>query len=606
MPTSSPGFNYWAEQDHHALTPPSPGGRRHYRVWAPLAAQVVLVLENERLPMTPGDVGWWTANREMRDGELYAYLVDGEGPFPDPRSMFQPSGVHGWSQCVDHGCFQWSDAHWQAPPLASGVLYEMHIGTFSEAGTFEGAIAKLPYLVDLGVTHIELMPVCEFSGCRGWGYDGVDLFAPHHAYGSPDDLKRLIDACHARGLAVILDVVYNHFGPTGNYLARFGPYFTHRYNTPWGDAVNLDDAGSDEVRRFFCDNALMWLRDYHCDGLRLDAVHALIDSSACHFLEQLADEVDTLEAIVGRHLVLIAESDLNDPRVVTAREAGGYGIDAQWSDDFHHALHAVVTGERCGYYADFGTLAQLATAWQEAFVYAGTPSPHRRRRHGRRPHDVPGWRFVVAAQNHDQIGNRATGERLSQLVSAGRLRIAAALLLTSPFVPLLFQGEEWGASTPFQYFTAHEDETLAKQVSEGRRKEFAGFGWEASSIPDPQSPDTFERSRLQWQELAAPGHDQLLAWYRALIALRRQCPSLRDGKYRDVKATVDEDGPSLTLRRGPVVIACNLADAPIRMNIGCAGRVLLASERGIALDGEGVYLPAESIAVLEIPEADHA
>ena len=432
----------------YATFPPAAQAHRRfnqpYRVWAPRAERVVLALDGDRFPMTRDAGGWWTATREMRDGELYAYILDDEGPFPDPRSNFQPSGVHGWSQVVDHSRFEWTDARWQPPPLAAGVLYELHIGTFSESGTFDGAIAKLPYLLDLGVTHLELMPVCEFSGPRGWGYDGVDLFAPHHAYGRPDDLKRLVDACHRHGLAVILDVVYNHFGPAGNYVSKFGPYFTHRYNTPWGDAVNLDDAGSDEVRRFFCDNALMWLRDYHFDGLRLDAVHALIDNSACHFLEQLSGEVDALEAVLGRHLVLVAESDLNDPRVIRAREAAGYGIDAQWSDDFHHALHAVITGERSGYYEDFGTLAHFATALEEAFVYAGAHSPHRQRIHGRRLHDVPGWRLVVAAQNHDQVGNRATGERLSHLVSIKRLKIAAALLLTAPFVPLLFQGEEWG------------------------------------------------------------------------------------------------------------------------------------------------------------------
>ena len=577
----------------------------NYRVWAPFAERVALAIEEGRLPMTRHANGWWTANRAMRDGELYAYFVNDDGPFPDPRSMFQPSGVHGWSQCVDHSRFEWTDAHWQPPPFASGIVYELHIGTFSEAGTFEGAIEKLPYLADLGVTHLEFMPVCEFSGTRGWGYDGVDLFAPHHAYGCPDDLKRLVDACHARGLAVVLDVVYNHFGPAGNYVNKFGPYFTHRYNTPWGDAVNLDDAGSDEVRRFFCDNAMMWLREYHFDGLRLDAVHALIDTSACHFLEQLSDEVDALEAVVGRHLVLIAESDLNDPRVIRAREAGGYGIDAQWSDDFHHALHALVTGERSGYYEDFGTLAHFATALQQGFVYAGTYSPHRQRLHGRRLHDVPGWRFVVAAQNHDQVGNRATGERLSHLTSMGRLKIAAALLLTAPFVPLLFHGEEWGASSPFQYFTAHEDPTLGAQVSEGRRKEFAVFGWDPSTIPDPQSPETFEGSRLRWGELATPGHAELRSWYRALIALRRQQPSLRNGKYREVTVTFNESRRHLSIRRGAIVVACNLAAAPITLDVEGGHRLLLASDTDIVCDGGGIYLPCESIAVLEDLKGEH-
>ena len=572
---------------------------RRYRVWAPRAAHVILELERDRLAMRRCENGWWASDREMYDGELYAYIVDGEGPFPDPRSMFQPNGVHGQSQCVDHNLFDWTDADWQAPPLAAGVLYELHIGTFSELGTFEGAIAKLPYLVELGVTHVELMPVCEFSGLRGWGYDGVDLFAPHHAYGRPDDLKRLVDACHRHRLAVILDVVYNHVGPAGNYLSKFGPYFTRRYNTPWGDAVNLDDAGSDEVRRFFCDNALMWLRDYHFDGLRLDAVHSLIDTSAVRFLEQLSEEVDTLEAVLGRHFVLVAESDLNDPRVIQARQAGGDGIDAQWSDDFHHALHAAITGERSGYYEDFGTLGHFATALQHAFVYAGVHSPHRQRTHGRQLHGVPGWRLVVAAQNHDQVGNRASGERLSQLVSTNRLKIAAALLLTAPFVPLLFQGEEWGASSPFQYFTAHDDAELARLVSEGRRREFAAFGWEPAKVPDPQSIETFERSRLRWNEIASPSHAELLKWYRALIALRRQRPTLRDGKYGEVAVTFNENEGHLTIRRGAILVACNLGEGPAAIDVEGCPQLLLASQPDVRCRGGVIHLPAESVAVLE-------
>jgi maltooligosyltrehalose trehalohydrolase len=577
-----------------------------YRVWAPRATNVVLALEGARVPMTRADDGWWTANREMSDGELYAYMVDERGPFPDPRSMHQPSGVHGWSQCVDHDRFEWTDARWQPPPFASGVAYELHIGTFTQAGTFDGAIAKLPYLADLGVTHLELMPVCEFSGSRGWGYDGVDLFAPHHAYGRPDDLKRLVDACHRHGLAVLVDVVYNHFGPDGNYVTQFGPYFTHRYNTPWGDAVNLDDAGSDEVRRFFCDNAAMWLRDYHFDGLRLDAVHALVDTSARHFLEQLSDEVDVLEAVVGRHLILVAESDSNDPRLVRAREAGGYGIDAQWSDDFHHALHGVITGERSGYYEDFGTYEHFAQAVRHGFVYAGAYSSHRRRIHGRQLDDIPGWRLVAAAQNHDQIGNRATGERLSHLVSPKRLKAAAALLLTAPFVPMLFQGEEWGASSPFQYFTAHEDEQLGCRVSEGRRKEFAAFGWEPSSVPDPQSPETFERSRLQWDELRLPEHADLQQWYRALLALRRQLPWLRDGNYRAVAVTVDEERQRLSTRRGEIFVTCNLGDSAATFEVDGPHRLLLASDPNVRCLRDAIYVPAESVAVCERQEASSA
>ena len=571
----------------------------YYRVWAPHVGLLELAIGTGRLPMTRDADGWWTACCQTRGGELYGFVVDGKGPFPDPRSMFQPCGVHGLSQKVDHGSFVWSDDGWQAPPLASAVIYELHIGTFSDPGTFAGAIARLPYLADLGVTHVQLMPVAEFSGRRGWGYDGVALFAPHHVYGSPDDLKRLVDACHSRGLAVILDVVYNHFGPAGNYLSTFAPYFTSRYHTPWGDAVNLDDADSHEVRRFLCDNALMWLREYHFDGLRLDAVHALIDTSACHLLEQLAAEVDTLEAVSGRHLVLVAESDLNDPRVIRPREAGGLGMDAQWSDDFHHAVHALVTGERAGYYEDFGTSAHISRAFDDAYVYDGAYSRHRRRRHGRPPHDVPGWRFVVAVQNHDQVGNRAAGDRLTHLVSVGRLKVAAALLLTSAFVPLLFQGEEWGASTPFQYFTAHEDEDLARCVSEGRRHEFSAFGWDPASIPDPQAMETFEQSRLRWDEVAETGHAHLLEWYRALIGLRREQPSLRDGAYRNVQVALDEELKQLTICRGTLVIACNLDRTRTTIAVPGVRRLLLASDAGVQLLDHSLCLPPDSVAVLE-------
>ncbi|MEO8077266.1 MAG: malto-oligosyltrehalose trehalohydrolase [Acidobacteriota bacterium] len=582
------------------------GSPERYRVWAPRAGHVALDVNGQRIEMAPGPDGWWSADREMHDGDLYGYVVDGTGPLPDPRSTFQPAGVHGLSQCVRHERFEWTDARWQAPPLGSGVLYELHVGTFSEAGTFAGAIAKLPHLVDLGITHLELMPVAQFSGDRGWGYDGVDLFAPHGAYGEPDDLKRLVDSCHAHGMAVVLDVVYNHFGPAGNYASKFAPYFTSRYTTPWGDAVNLDDVGSHEVRRFFCDNALMWLRDYHFDGLRLDAVHAFIDTSPCHFLEQLATEVDALESTIGRHLVLIAESDLNDSRVVGSREAGGYGIDAQWSDDFHHALHALLTGEQSGYYEDFGTLEHFATAVREAFVYGGVHSKHRQRLHGRPVHDLPGWRFVVAAQNHDQVGNRAQGERLTHLVSADRLKVAAGLLFSAPFVPLVFQGEEWGASSPFQYFTSHEDPTLAAQVSAGRRKEFEAFGWDPESIPDPQSIETFERSRLRWNELPAPAHTELLEWYRALTKLRRDHPSLRDGKFRNAIVSFDESAGWLFIQRGTIGVACNLGKRGIHVDSHGAHRIWLSSAGSVRLDNDLLFLPGDSIAFVEIETGEIA
>ncbi len=530
-----------------------------FAVWAPSPAKVALAIDGASLPMVRVEErpGWWEVDAEARPGSRYGFALD-DGPVrPDPRSPWQPDGVDGLSAVVDHDAFEWGDGAWRGIPLASAVVYELHIGTFSAAGTFDGAIERLDHLVDLGVDAVEIMPVNEFSGERGWGYDGVDLFAPHQAYGGPDGCKRFVDACHRAGLAVIVDVVYNHLGPAGNYLGEFGPYFTDKYATPWGMAVNLDDRGSDEVRRFFLDNARMWLHDYHFDGLRVDAVHALMDHSATHLLEDLAAEVEAESASSGRTRFVIAESDLNDPRVVARREVGGYGMDAQWSDDFHHALHALLTGERSGYYADFGSLEQVAAALRRAFVYAGEFVPDRGRRHGRVPVGIPGWRFLGYLQDHDQIGNRAQGERSSHLLSPARLQIAAALVLTSPFVPMLFMGEEWGATTPFQYFTDHDDE-LGRAVSEGRRSEFASFGWSPEEVPDPQDPATFERSRLDWDERTSGHHADLLAWHRRLIAFRRSHPELTDGRLDLVDVTVGDDQQSLTMRRGRVEVAVDL------------------------------------------------
>jgi maltooligosyltrehalose trehalohydrolase len=573
----------------------------NFRVWSPKARTVALAVGGTQIPMTARADGWWSAEAaSAAPGTDYAFRLDGGPPLPDPRSVWQPQGVHGPSRVLDHGAFPWTDGRWQPGPLPSAVLYELHVGTFTPAGTFEAAIARLDHLVDLGITHVELMPVAEFSGSRGWGYDGVDLYAPHHAYGGPEGLKRLVNACHAKGLAVLLDVVYNHVGPSGNYLERFGPYFTTRHQTPWGPAVNLDGPGSDEVRRFFCDNALMWLRDYHLDGLRLDAVHALVDTSAVPFLEQLAAEVHALEAHLSRHLVLIAESDLNDPRVVRPPELGGYGLGAQWSDDFHHALHTVLTGERAGYYADFGSLADLAKALTGAFVYDGRYSHFRGRRHGRPTTGLSGDHFLGYLQNHDQIGNRARGERSSHLLSPGRLKIAAALVLTAPFVPLLFQGEEWGASTPFQYFTDHEDPELGRAVSEGRRSEFAAFGWSPDEVPDPQAPATHLRSQLDWRELACEPHASILDWHRCLVRLRRQIPALADGRIDQVRVHCDEQARWLTVERGPMIVACNLAGRVQRVPIARAqsSEVLLTSDPMIEVKASGAALPPDSVVVL--------
>ena len=572
-----------------------------FRVWAPHAQRVELYMAGNRHPMTAADYGWWHAELALGDHRDYAFVLDGGDPLPDPRSPSQPRGIHGASRMVDHKAFSWRDQRWQAGPLSAAIIYELHVGTFTPQGTFAAVIDKLDYLVELGITHIELMPVNEFSGSRGWGYDGADLYAPHHAYGGPDELKRLVDACHRRGLAVILDVVYNHLGPAGNYLERFGPYFTERYATPWGQAINFDGPDSDEVRRFVCDNALMWLRDYHFDGLRLDAVHALIDTSAMHLLEQLACEVAELQAQSGRHLILIAESDLNDPRIVRSQEIGGYGIHAQWSDDFHHALHTVLTGERDGYYADFGSMADLAKAIERVFVYDGSYSAFRRRRHGSPPNGILGHSFLGYLQNHDQVGNRAKGERSSHLLSFGRLKIAAALVLGAPFIPMLFQGEEWAATSPFLYFTNHEDAELGRLVTEGRRREFAAFSAHSDDVPDPQALDTFERSKPAWDECSRAPHAEMLDWHRRLIRLRRESAALSDGRLDRVTVTFDEQAKWLVMARGSITLTCNLSErrqlTPV--SIGKDARILLSSEKEIQLAGDGVELPPDSVAIIE-------
>ena len=572
-----------------------------FSVWAPNANKVEVELGTARYPMTAGESGWWTTELTISESTVdYLFVLDDGHPLPDPRSPWQPRGIDGPSRVLDHNVFDWTDQRWQAPPLSAAIVYELHIGTFTPEGTFTAAIDKLDHLVELGISHVELMPVAEFSGSRGWGYDGVDLYAPHHAYGGPDGLKRLVDACHARGLAVILDVVYNHLGPAGNYLARFGPYFTDRYATPWGQAINFDGPESNHVRRFFSDNALMWLGDYHFDALRIDAVHAILDTSAVHFLEQLAAEVSDLATLSGRHLALIAESDLNDPRIVYSQVVGGYGIHAQWSDDFHHALHAVLTGEHDGYYADFASLADLAKALQQVFVYDGRYSSFRRRRHGRPAVGLPGSSFLGYLQNHDQIGNRAKGERSSHLMSLGRLKIAAALVMTAPFIPMLFQGEEWGASSPFIYFTDHKDAELGRAVTDGRRREFAAFSAHVEDVPDPQAPETFECSRLNWGEREKNPHAEMLYWHRRLIRLRRKIPALSDGRLERVAVNFDEQAQWIVMTRGTAAVACNLAGRPqqVPLQLGAA-EILLSSTSEVRLMDGRIDLPPESVAVVD-------
>ena len=568
-----------------------------FRVWAPDHAQVEVVVGGATHPMARAERGWWTATvASAGPGADYAYRVDGGPARPDPRSPWQPAGVDGPSRTVDHDAFAWTDRRWRGVHLPSAVLYELHVGTFTPEGTFEAAIARLDHLVDLGVDAVELMPVAEFSGDRGWGYDGVDLFAPHHAYGGPAGLKALVDACHHRGIGVVMDVVYNHLGPAGNYLRDFGPYFTDRYATNWGDAINFDGAGSDEVRAYVLDNAEMWLRDYHCDGLRLDAVHAIVDRSAVHIVEELTGRVRRLSAHLGRPAWIVAESDLNDPRIVRPPAMGGYGCDAAWADEFHHAVHAALTGDTSGYYADFGGLAMVAKAARSGWVYTGEYSPHRDRVHGRPAPDLSGDRFVVFLQNHDQIGNRAAGERIAHLTTAARAQAGAALTVLSRFVPMLFMGEEWAASSPFQYFTDHRDPDLARAVTEGRTHEFAAFGWSPEDVPDPQDEATFARSKLPWTELAAAGHADMLAWYRTLIALRRRHPDLSD-PGAPVVTELDEAGGWLLVQRGAVVLVVNLGPGDTKVERRGWGRLLASAGGDVTLDGDALIVGAGATAV---------
>ena len=581
-----------------------------FSVWAPNAAKMAVKIGDGSYPMNgPDERGWWrVVVASAEPGTDYGFLVDDDlMAYPDPRSAWQPHGVHGPSRLYDHTAFRWNDSRWQASPLSSAILYELHIGTFTQQGTFDAAIERLDSLVELGITHVEVMPIAAFPGDYGWGYDGVALFAVQEAYGGPDGFKRFIDACHARGLAVVLDVVYNHFGPVGNYTGKFGPYITGKHHTPWGGAVNFEGAGSDEVRRFFCDNALMWLRDYHVDGLRLDAVHEFADRSAVHFMEQLSAEVESLSATLGRRLVLIAESDLNDPRVVTPREAGGYGMDAQWSDDFHHALFSLLSAAEAGrgYYDDYGSFANLAKSLQQMFVYDGQYSRYRHRSHGRPVEGLSAHHFIGFIQNHDQIGNRAIGDRLEHIQTVGmeRAKIGAAMVLMAPCIPMIFQGEEFAASTPFQYFAHHEDAEMAQSVSEGRRREFAAFGWRDDQIPDPEKVETFQRSKLNWAEAGEGRHAAMLDWYRRLIHLRRGSPSLNDGDLGEVKVQFDEERRWLAMDRGRIMVICNLGAGAVEIGNPAGFKLALASRDGVALGQGRVTVPAETLAILS--DEDH-
>lgn len=523
-------------------------------VWAPLPDRVELTVNGGPPAEMERDDEIWRPIRPLSPGDTYAYVLDGADPLPDPRSRWVPDGVDGPSRVDDPAAFGWTDDEWRPPAWSSAVIYELHVGTFSVAGTFDGVVEHLGHLVDLGVTHVELMPVNAFSGRYGWGYDGVGLWAPHRYYGSPHDLRHLVDRCHAAGLGVLVDVVYNHLGPVGNHLSRFGPYFTDRYRTPWGDAVNLDGDGSHHVRAFMCGSSEMWLRDYHIDGLRLDAAHAVVDTSAMNFDEQLARTVREVSSETGRDRVIVVEWDRNDPRIVTSVDRGGWGATAQWSDDLHHALHVTLTGERFGYYEDYVGIDDVTDTLAHAYRYRGQMSVHRNRPHGQDPAAVPSERFVVSLQNHDQVGNRACGERITDLVTLDRARAAAALVLLGPYVPMLFQGEEFAASTPFPYFADHGGE-LADAIREGRRSEFAEFDWDPRRVLDPIDPRTFAAAALHWNEPLEGDHAATLAWYRHLLDLRRTVPSLAGGGGRPTTRAI---GDIVEMVRGDVTVLAHI------------------------------------------------
>lgn len=583
-------------------------------VWAPHATTVDVVVAGVRTPMVrwserpevrpstshePVDHTHATPSTDPREvwlvdlpaGTDYVLSVDGGEPRPDPRSRWQPHGVHGPSRVFDPHAFEWTDQDWPGLDVLGKVFYELHLGTFTPEGTLDAAIAKLPYLKELGVDIVELMPVAAFPGDRGWGYDGVSLFAVHHSYGGPEALQRFVNAAHAEGLGVCLDVVYNHFGPAGNYAPVFGPYFTNKHQTPWGDAVNLDDDHNTGVRRFIVDNAVSWITDFHLDCLRLDAVHELIDDSDVHILAAISTEVHAVADRIGRTVGVVAESDLNNATMVTPVTEGGYGMDAQWDDDVHHSLHSYLTGETFGYYVDFGAPETLAKALTEVFVHAGTWSTFRDQMWGVPvAPDLDRRRFVVFTQNHDQVGNRAIGDRPDAQLDAGTVAGGAAIILMSPFTPMLFQGQEWGTHQPFQFFTDHDDD-LGPMVSEGRVKEFADHGWDADGgVPDPQAPSTHQVSILDWSELDDPAHAAFWAWHRDLIALRRTLLT------SPAEVSCDWGQDWFRMKHGPVTVIVSPHEKPVHMP---ESRSTIAASWGHVELIDGVcHLGGDSVVVL--------
>lgn len=575
-------------------------GKCEFIVWAPFLEEVAVKVASPReqiIPMKKDEMGYWrTTADDVFPGALYFYRFNGTVERPDPASNFQPQGVRGPSEVIDHSTFKWGDEKWPIVPLEEMIIYELHVGTFTPEGNFGAIISRLDNLRDLGVNAIEIMPVAQFPGERNWGYDGVYPFAVQNSYGGPEGMKRLVNECHKLGIAVILDVVYNHFGPEGNYLGDFAPYFTEKYKTPWGRAINFDDAYSDDVRNYFIENALYWFRHYHIDALRLDAIHAIFDMSAMPFLRELVEKVKEFSSQQKKKSYIIAESDLNDMRVISSGKLGGYEIDAQFCEDFHHSLHTLLTGENVGYYIDFGKIEHLVKALREGFVYSWQYSSYRKRRHGSSSKDRPSNQFIVFSQNHDQVGNRMLGERLSKLVPFEGLKLAAGTVLLSPYIPFLFMGEEYGEESPFLYFVSHSDPNLIAAVREGRKEEFQAFQWQGEP-PDPQSPETFHQSKLRWERRNEGRHKALLRFYRRMIQMRREISALSNLDKNSLEVSGSEEERLIFLRRWHnesqifCVMNFNKKDMAFRVNLprGKWEKIIDSSEK--IWEGHGSLMP---------------
>jgi maltooligosyltrehalose trehalohydrolase len=575
-----------------------------FRVWAPACRTVEIVIDGRRpTAMTRREEGVWELRLpDVPTGTRYQYRLNGDRYRPDPTSRWQPEGVHGRSVLVDPQAFTWTDEGFRGHAVEDLVVYELHVGTFTPVGTFDAVISRLPALVELGVTAVELMPIAEFPGSRNWGYDGVHLFAPQSTYGGPAGLRRLVDACHAHGLSVMLDLVYNHLGPEGNYLAEFGPYFTDRYQTPWGTAVNFDGPDGAGVRRHFVENGRAWVREFHVDGFRMDAIHSIFDASPLHILTEIAEAARAEAARLGRPLHVMVESHDNDRRIVLPPEQGGLGLDGVWSDDFHHAIHVTLTGEAGGYYADFNGPAHLARTLSEGFAFQGDYSQYFERPRGTPSADLPASRFVICIQNHDQVGNRAQGDRIGALVPLAAVKLAAGLMFAAPAIPLLFMGEEYGETSPFQFFTSFLDRDLAEAVRRGRTEEFKRFAWQGD-VPDPGEPGTFLRSRLNHTLAGAPRHRELREYYRHWLALRRRHPALGARGKEHARAELDGKGAVLTLTRGPengprVRVVANLTPTAVPLEKQPEGWRVLLDSNDTKFAGTGTTVPLQPFQLL--------